>query len=516
MSELVKLESLLRMLTIKLNDDNFIKWNFQFCFVLCWYGLFDHFTGDSVCPHKYVLTPELGITKEINTAYRDRIKANMALLSLLIATLSDDAMEHKGGDSVDKYLLRLKVIKDKLVAAGEKVSDNDIVIAALTGLPTDFDMIQIVILARETPITLKEFRAQLLGAEKNLETRMQSLVHTMAAMYGNAGLPTFNPMTSSSGASSASGSAVQFPQTYGYGFVAPGSSTVGFSQFPSFSQPTGFSQTSNGHNFRPHGNNFQPNGNTFGGQGNRSYGNTIGYKGRGLGDFKPKFNGFKSGNVWSGNTSNRQEVIPEFNCRHRGNFSFQGAPPPPSLSANYAYQDLSPVFQYPTSVHSTASQSNMFSEILRVSMSSSVPDLPTQSASECECWIVDSGASVHMSLDINLLEFFVPYNGNKKIIVGNGTGLDVQNIGTVTIQSPTNTLYLRNVLQDKATGVILYGGQSSNNELFRIPVHVFPKLLTQGVFCSSALLGKTVKSSLWHRRLGHPSNDILAAMLKNS
>ncbi|XP_050128477.1 uncharacterized protein LOC126605156 [Malus sylvestris] len=322
MSESVKLESLLGMLTIKLNDDNFIKWNFQFCSVLRGYDLFDHFTGDSVCPPKYVLTPELGVTKEINTTYKDWIKTDMALLSLLIATLSDDAMEHvvgcktsheawialqdrymavssasinhlkaelhtiqKGDDSVDKYLLRLKVIKDKLVAAGEKVSDNDIVIATLTGLPTDFDMIRTVFLVRETPITLKEFRAQLLGAEKNLETRMQSLVHTMAAMYGNAGLPTFNPMTSSSSSSSASGSTVQFPQTYGYGFVAPGSSTGGFSQSPSFSQPTGlspqsvFSQTSNGPNFQPHGNHFQPNEDNFGGQGNRSYGNTTGYKG---------------------------------------------------------------------------------------------------------------------------------------------------------------------------------------------------------------------------------------------
>ena len=321
---------------------------------LCGYDLFDHFTRDSVCPPKYVLTLELGVTNGVNIAYRNWVKTDMALLSLLIATLSDDAMEHvvgcktsheawialqdrymvvarasinhlkaelhtiqKGGDSVDKYLLRLKVIKDKLLVAGEKISDNDIVIAALTGLPTEFDMIRTVILARETPITLKEFRAQLLGAEKTLETRMQSLVHTMATMYGNAGSSTFNPMPSSSGSSHASGSAVQFPQTYGYGFVAPGSSTVGFSQSPSFSPPTafspqsGFSQTSNGHTFQPQGNNFQSNGDNFGGQGNRSHGNTTSYKGLGSGGFKPKFNGFKSGNVWSGNTSNRQEVIPE-------------------------------------------------------------------------------------------------------------------------------------------------------------------------------------------------------------
>lgn len=34
----------------------------------------------------------------------------------------------------------------------------------------------------ETSITLKEFRAQLLGAEKNIEARVLSLIHSMAAI----------------------------------------------------------------------------------------------------------------------------------------------------------------------------------------------------------------------------------------------------------------------------------------------------------------------------------------------
>lgn len=60
-------------------------------------------------------------------------------------------------------------IKDKLLAAGEKITDYDLVIAALTGIPAKFDMICTVILARDTPISLKEFMAQLLGAKKSLE-----------------------------------------------------------------------------------------------------------------------------------------------------------------------------------------------------------------------------------------------------------------------------------------------------------------------------------------------------------
>ena len=58
-------------------------------------------------------------------------------------------------------MLRLKALKDQLQVARKKVSDNDLIIAALSGLPCDYDMIRTVILARDTHITLVEFRAQL-------------------------------------------------------------------------------------------------------------------------------------------------------------------------------------------------------------------------------------------------------------------------------------------------------------------------------------------------------------------
>ena len=157
MTNSVKIESLMGMLTIKLTDENFIKWNFQFTSVLRGYDLFDHFTGESVCPPKFFLTLEMGVTTEISVAYKTWIKIDMALLSLLIATLSDDAIEHvvgckpsreawtalqdrylfvsnasvnhlkaelytlqKIGDTIDKYLLRLKGIKDQLQATGKR------------------------------------------------------------------------------------------------------------------------------------------------------------------------------------------------------------------------------------------------------------------------------------------------------------------------------------------------------------------------------------------------------------
>lgn len=92
--EFVKIEGLLGMLTVKLQDDNFAKWSFQFQSVLHGYDLFDFFTSDNPCPPKFVIHSETRVTKEITAAYKNWVKKDMALLGLLIATLSNDAIEH--------------------------------------------------------------------------------------------------------------------------------------------------------------------------------------------------------------------------------------------------------------------------------------------------------------------------------------------------------------------------------------------------------------------------------------
>lgn len=107
----------------------------------------------------------------------------------------------------------------------------------------------------------------------------------------------------------------------------------------------------------------------------------------------------------------------------------------------------------------------------------------------------------------------MPYDGDKRIMVGKGEGLLFKHIGIGTLHNNSHTLHLKNILhvpmlqvnllsvkqlckdnnswficddlqfvQEKATGVVLYQGKSNNDELFRIPIHMFPKLLNQGVF----------------------------------
>lgn len=65
----MRMDGLLGMLTIKLRDDNFAKWAFKFQSVLKGYKLFGHFEGTTVCPPKFVINADSGITREITNAY---------------------------------------------------------------------------------------------------------------------------------------------------------------------------------------------------------------------------------------------------------------------------------------------------------------------------------------------------------------------------------------------------------------------------------------------------------------
>lgn len=90
MSNLVKIEGLLGMLIVNLQDDNFVKWSYQFQSILRGYDLFDYFMGESPSPPKFVINTKTGgVTKEVTTAYKKWVKKDLALLSLLIATLSE-------------------------------------------------------------------------------------------------------------------------------------------------------------------------------------------------------------------------------------------------------------------------------------------------------------------------------------------------------------------------------------------------------------------------------------------
>ncbi|KAM1091428.1 hypothetical protein FF1_018917 [Malus domestica] len=194
-------------------------------------------------------------------------------------------------------------------------------------------------------------------------------------------------------------------------------------------------------------------------------------------------------------------------CFHRGNYVYQGQPSSLNLNAMIAQ-------------HTSQFNPN-------------------------DAWVVDTGAIHHMTAEVNSLTQVQYFEGSNKITVGNGTYLNIKNISSASIRTNDYSLVLKHVLHvpkiaksllsvkqlyanwfiydesqffvlDKKTREILYHGKSRPHELFQIPVIQHGKGMQFSCQKLNAYLGQLVKSSLWHQRLGDPSNEVMVRMLKQS
>ncbi|KAL6186278.1 hypothetical protein ACLB2K_042399 [Fragaria x ananassa] len=180
--------------------------------------LFCYFDATYPCPPRYALSEEGSVTSEVTTAYKQWKMVDKALLSLLMATLDDEIMDiivgskssreawlaiqerfssvsgasimqlktdlqtiKKGSDSVDKYLLCVKHARDQLNSVGVSMLDEDVIVITLNGLPDEYAMIKTVIRAKDTSISFKDLRAQLLTAERDIEVQF-SIPNSLTAM----------------------------------------------------------------------------------------------------------------------------------------------------------------------------------------------------------------------------------------------------------------------------------------------------------------------------------------------
>ncbi|PRQ57387.1 putative gag-polypeptide of LTR copia-type [Rosa chinensis] len=91
------IHSLLSMITVRLEDGNYITWSFQLQSLLEGNDLFGFLDGTNVCPPQFVFTEKDGVTTTLTPAFRDWKKTDRALISLIIATLSPEAMEYVVG-----------------------------------------------------------------------------------------------------------------------------------------------------------------------------------------------------------------------------------------------------------------------------------------------------------------------------------------------------------------------------------------------------------------------------------
>lgn len=191
-------------------------------------------------------------------------------------------------------------------------------------------------------------------------------------------------------------------------------------------------------------------------------------------------------------------------CYQRSNYVFQGFAPPPTLAAMTAQTSFSPD----------------------------------------TVWITDSGASHHMVSDMHMLETAAPCVNEGNDTVGNGAGLKIDHVGTTSIPCATTTLKLPIIfhvphltanllsvhqlckdndcliafdqfgfsIQDRISKQVLLTGKSDRG-MYYLPSSL---ALQHRNIEAKAYLGQLVKSSLWHARLGHPTNTVVKQMLNKS
>lgn len=70
-SSSIKIDGLLNMVTIRLSDNNFLKWSFQLESVLQGYELFGYFDGSIVQPPKFAILDEEGVTSQVTAGYKE-------------------------------------------------------------------------------------------------------------------------------------------------------------------------------------------------------------------------------------------------------------------------------------------------------------------------------------------------------------------------------------------------------------------------------------------------------------
>lgn len=61
-------------------------------------------------------------------------------------------------------------------------------------------------------------------------------------------------------------------------------------------------------------------------------------------------------------------------------------------------------------------------------------------------WLLDSGATHHLTSDLNNLALHQPYNGGEAVSIADGSGLQITHTGSASIRTPSKTLLLNDVL----------------------------------------------------------------------
>ncbi|KAL5761085.1 hypothetical protein ACOSQ2_019923 [Xanthoceras sorbifolium] len=80
----------------------------------------------------------------------------------------------KGSLSISEHILKIKIIADCLIAAGQPISDRDLLMNVLEGLSNEFDVVVVNITSMQSTISVQEAQFVLMSYEAGLNQQASS------------------------------------------------------------------------------------------------------------------------------------------------------------------------------------------------------------------------------------------------------------------------------------------------------------------------------------------------------
>jgi histone deacetylase 1/2 len=156
-------------------------------------------------------------------------------------------------------------------------------------------------------------------------------------------------------------------------------------------------------------------------------------------------------------------------------------------------------------------------------------------------WYTDTGATHHITSELNNLSFRDTYRGRDKVNTASGQGMDIRHIGHSIIHNSAQDFHLRNILHvlNASKNLLSVHRFTLDNRVFLefhphfflIKDQVMRKILHRGRCVGglypliSSLVASDEKSAFhitkpsqakWHSRLGHPSSQIVMQVINTN
>ena len=223
---LLLLSNMSNMMTVKLDNSNYIIWKHQISMVMETYSMIELLDETPLVPEKFlkdlsgsvttVLNPDFLVWKSKEKAPLTFINSTItpSVLAITVGCSSDlevwKVLENrfssfsrshvmnlkgelhnvkKGSDSVDTHLQKIKVISDKLMAVGIFLDDEELLHVAIKGLPKEFSAFRSVIRTRSTKLSFDELATMLNAEEESMNEGLEIKDSTFAMSVNTAPRP---------------------------------------------------------------------------------------------------------------------------------------------------------------------------------------------------------------------------------------------------------------------------------------------------------------------------------------